>query len=138
MLEQITGFFFLFILSQQVLIGAITKVVVPSIYKEFEGKELPDWLTNEATKTKYGYETFLYQRTDPSAPNYVRNRGTEGSVYLRYIIDHYDSFPDYAIFVHAFPEGHSPDWLELISCLQPTATYININFQYYNRSPLIW
>ena len=47
-----------------------------------------------------GYSVYLYQRLDPSKPNFVKNRGTEGGVFLRYIVDHYDSFPDVAIFVH--------------------------------------
>lgn len=70
-------------------------------------------------------------------------------MFLRYIVDHYDSFPDIAIFVHglvwsglvclslpiasnlsppaARPEDHQKRWLDMIPCIHPNATYININ-----------
>jgi hypothetical protein len=56
-------------------------------------------VTDEAFTASKGYEVFLYQRLHPDKPNYVRNRGMEGTIYLCYIIDHYDDFPDFAIFV---------------------------------------
>jgi hypothetical protein len=117
---------------------AFRKVVVPAVYKEYEGVGLPDWITNNTTKEKYGYETFLYQKMDPKAPHYIRNRGTEGAVYLRYIVDHYDDFPDVAIFLHGRPDDHQPNWLELVGCLKTTASYMNINFSYMYRNQMRW
>ena len=87
---------------------------------------------------RLGYSVFLYQRVDPKKPHYIRNRGTEAGVYLRYIVDHYDNFPDVAIFVHAFPHHHQVVWLEHIGCISPNATYMNFNFAYYNRSSDFW
>ena len=95
---------------------------------------------------------FLYQKLNSSAPNYIStNRGCENGAYFNYIVDHYDSFPDIAIFVHgstpsfpyralnsnlipvirffcaAKPEEHQKHWLDMIPCIHPNATYININ-----------
>jgi hypothetical protein len=69
-------------------------------------------------------------------PNYIRNRGTEGAVYLRYIVDHYHDFPDFGIFVHPNPEHHQKNWLEMLNCIRPNATYVNINIgkNYYRTT----
>lgn len=46
---------------------------------------------------------FLYQKYSASLPNYIAiNRGTEGAVFLRYIIDHYHDLPDFIVFIHAY------------------------------------
>jgi hypothetical protein len=68
----------------------------------------------------------------------AKNRGTEGGVFLRYIVDHYDSFPDVAIFVHADPSAHNPYWLKQIGCIRPNATYMNINFRNIERDTASW
>jgi hypothetical protein len=74
-----------------------------------------------------------------SAPNYFStNRGSEGGVYLKYIVEHYHDFPDIAIFVHANPEEHQKDWLQIVGCISPTAQYININFQNHCRKTNNW
>ena len=80
-------------------VESFTKVVVPAVHSEWLGG-MPDWAKKKSIQEEYGYSVFLYQRLDPAKPNFVKNRGTEGGVYLKYIIDHYDSFPDVAIFVH--------------------------------------
>ena len=77
----------------------MSKVVVPAVYKEWIGGA-PSWATDKSIQEKYGYSVFQYQKLHPESPNYMRNRGTEGGVYLKYIVDHYDDFPDVAIFVH--------------------------------------
>lgn len=130
----------LWIVSLSILkvVTAFRKVVVPAIYKEYEGSGYPDWITNNATKEKYGYETFIYQKVDPTGHHFIRNRGTEGAVYLRYIVDHYNDFPDVAIFLHGRPDDHQPNWLELVGCLKPTASYMNINFSYIFRNQMRW
>lgn len=48
-------------------------------------------------------------------------------VYYKYIVDHYDDFPDIAIFTHASPHEHNDDWLDLVRCVRPNATYFSIN-----------
>jgi hypothetical protein len=132
--------FVVFIL-QLSLLEAFRKVVVPSVYKEWV-KGRPDWATNVTLQQQYGYSVFQYQKLDPAGPHYLPfNRGTESGVYLRYIVDHYDDFPDVAIFVHAAPEDHQPKWLEHIGCISPTATYYNINNGYdrwMKRTPQYW
>jgi hypothetical protein len=115
-----------------------TKVLVPSVYLEYEKFGIPQWLTNQTVHEKLGYSVFLYQKNDSSQPLFVRNRGTEGAVFLRYIVDHYDNFPDVAIFVHAFPTDHAPHWLEQIGCINPNASYININFHNLYRTTEAW
>lgn len=91
------------------------KVVVPSVYREWVGSK-PDWVTSEAIRNQYGYEVFLYQKLDSALPNFIaNNRGTEGGVYLRYIVDHYDDFPDVAIFVHAQCVNYIIDYIKLES-----------------------
>ncbi len=130
------GYLLLLLLSIRFVQG-LRKVIVPAVYKEFE-KGLPSWITNEELKATKGYEVYLYQRLYPEQPNYVRNRGTEGTVYLRFIVDHYDNFPDIAVFVHADPKDHQPHWLELVECIHPNATYSDLNFIYFSRSPSVW
>jgi hypothetical protein len=115
-----------------------TKVLVPAVYREYLEHGIPDWITNRTIQERLGYSVFLYQKTDSSQPLFIRNRGTEGGVFLRYIVDHYDNFPDVAIFVHANPTDHAPHWLEKIGCISPNATYMNINFSHLKRTSKYW
>ncbi|EFC37328.1 hypothetical protein NAEGRDRAFT_81948 [Naegleria gruberi] len=49
----------------------------------------------------------VYDRLNPQAPYIVHsNRGHEGSTYLKYIIDHYETLPENIVFVH----GHRIAW----------------------------
>ena len=117
---------------------AFTKVLVPAVYREWENGA-PSWVTDEYYPRFYNYSVFLYQRTDPDKPNYIRNRGTEGAVYLRYIVDHYENFPDVAMFVHAEPRDHQEHFLDVLGCINPNgASYMNINFQYRCTTPETW
>ena len=59
-------------------------------------------------------------------------------IYCRYIVDHYDNFPDIAIFVHADPDAHQKKWLNLVKCINPNATYSNINFMNLCRNTANW
>ena len=73
---------------------SLSKVIVPSVYKEWE-LGMPDWMTSAKIQQQYGFSTFLYQKLDPNAPNFIaKNRGTEAGVYLRYVVDHYENLPD--------------------------------------------
>lgn len=117
---------------------SFTKVLVPSVYDEWD-RSIPEWISNEEIKQKYGYSVFLYQKKDPTKPNYIAtNRGRENGVYYRYIVDHYLNFPDVAIFVHAHPHEHQPKFLELIGCINPKAKYISINHQRLYRNTRFW
>lgn len=120
----------------------LQKVVVPSVYKEWAVEGAPPWATDLRMQSKHNYSVFMYQKLDPNKPNYFPyNRGTETGVYLKYIVDHYDNFPDVAIFVHAHPHDHQPDWLAMVQCIGPKATYYNINYgkaTWFTRNPAFW
>lgn len=117
---------------------SVHKVIVPSVHKEWLGGS-PDWVTNVDLQKQHNYSVFLYQKNDPSAPNYISmNRGTEAGVYLRYIVDHYNNFPDIAVFVHAHPAKHQPKWFELLDCIHPQATFMNFNTEYICRDTTAW
>lgn len=105
---------------------ALTKIVVPTSYKEFENG-VPDWITDDTLHHRYGYSVFVYQKVNSSASNFAANQVVEGGAYLRYIVDHYDNFPDVAVFVLANPEDHHPHWLSFLGCLSPKASYFNFN-----------
>jgi hypothetical protein len=117
---------------------SFSKVIVPAVFHEWDGGA-PEWMTNQTLKDLFNYSTFLYQKTDPSAPNYIGfNRGCENGAYYRYIVDHYHNFPDVAVFVHAKPYEHQPHWLDMIKCISPNATYMSINHQQICRSTAYW
>ena len=108
------------------------KVVVPAVYSEWEAEGVPEWVRNETFQKQLNYTIFLYQKSNSSKPNFVStNRGCENGVYYQYIVDHYYSFPDVAIFTHAFPAEHSPNWLDMVSCVRPNATYMSLNLGNY-------
>eukprot|EP01036_Dinobryon_divergens_P030327 gene30327-39556_t len=68
---------------------------------EFD-RQRPHWM-DPVVQEKYGMKVFLYQKLNASEPNYIStNQGSEAGVYLRYIVDHYHTFPDVAVFVHGF------------------------------------
>ncbi len=128
-----------FIVLVIALVDSISKVIVPSVFQEWNESQ-PLW-ASESMQKKFGYSVFLYQKLNSSAPNYIKtNRGTEGGVYLRYIVDHYNDFPDVAFFVHAAPEVHQLDynWLDMVNCVKPEATYISINSILLKRSSIDW
>ena len=65
-------------------IRSFTKVIVPSVYDEWEKHGYPHWIQNSTFQEEYGYSVFLYQKFHPDKPNYIStNRGQEGGVYLR-------------------------------------------------------
>ena len=121
-----------------------TKVLVPAVYKEWT-KDKPHWVTDPAIQKKHNYTVFAYQKLDPNVPNYfAHNRGTETGVYLKYVVDHYHDFPDVAIFVHSKPHEHQINWLNMIGCISPNATWYNINYEgshnsvWIDRNPDYW
>jgi hypothetical protein len=89
----------------------------------------PEW-----AREKSKYSVFLYQKHNPHASNYIsHNLGTEAGVYLRYIVDHYDNFPDVALFVHADPFGHNLVWPDYFNCVSSNVSYFNINSYHENN-----
>lgn len=115
------------------------KVIVPAIFHEFDGKTLPSWINSTEMLQTYRYSVYLYQKKDASKPRYIAwNRGTEAGVYLRYIVDHYNHFPDIAVFIHGKPEEHNDHWLDAVRCIRPNATYFTLNFAYLSRNTDYW
>ena len=79
----------------------------------------------------YNYTAFVYQKFNPNEPNYMpHNRGTEGAVYLQYVVDHYDNFPDVALFVQAdgahFRQDTYGHVIDIMKCVQPNVTYSSV------------
>jgi len=123
------GIIVLLVISLRSLtIDGLTMVVVPAVFNEtneIERKESVSWLNDNLILQKYNFTISHYQRLYPQKPNYVNNQGSEAGVYLRYIVDHYDNFPDLAVFVHAAP--HTEKWPAILGCIRPNATFSFLN-----------
>ena len=85
--------------------------------------------------TNRGYVTLIYEHGEfgsPSNPyNIGTNRGKEASVYLKYIIDKYDSLPDYTIFLHDKLTAWNHEG-KLTDLVLNHANSTNKNAKYYN------
>lgn len=56
-----------------------------------------------------GVRTFIYTANEAFRQyRVVRNRGNDASMYLSFIIDHYDALPDQTVFCH----HHENDWTQ--------------------------
>lgn len=56
-------------------------------------------------------------------------------------MDHYDNFPDVAMFVHAHPQDHQRDFIGLLDCVRPDISYTSINTyhsEYHCRTSNWW
>lgn len=69
-------------------------VLVPAVFREWRPGRPPPWLVDQ-------YAMFLYQRTAPSLSCYLPNVAYESGVYLHFIVQHWVSLPEYAVFVQA-------------------------------------
>ena len=85
---------------------AKTKAVVTSVQKEDEttadwlAEFLPDWQAVVYVTDRTSDDAASSNRSIVS-PHYLPvNKGREASVYLTYIIQHYNSLPDYVVFIH--------------------------------------
>ena len=61
----------------------------------------------------------VYQRLDPTAPNYCPNHAHEAGVYIQFVLDHYDHLPYQTIFVQDHFADHNPDLLGWARCVKP-------------------
>jgi hypothetical protein len=69
--------------------------VVASVYREWgQTPAPPAWLTAQ-------HPVWLYQRLTNAAACYAPNRGFESGIYLRFIVEHYESLPAVMVFVQA-------------------------------------
>eukprot|EP01036_Dinobryon_divergens_P030843 gene30843-40148_t len=106
--------------------------VIPSLFDELNRNESRDnaaWIRDKLIHQKFNISVARYQRHSKDKPNFVRNQGNEAGVYLRYIVDHYDKFPDIAVFVHAAP--HTEKWPAVLACIRPNATFSFLNPRFY-------
>ncbi|GAB1218479.1 hypothetical protein ATERTT37_007735 [Aspergillus terreus] len=84
-------------------VAATDRVVVVGKRKE----ENTDWVIDELPDWQHA----IYTVDDPNAPLRVtKNKGKESSVYLQYIIDHYDRLPSTIVFLHSHRDGYPDAW----------------------------
>lgn len=84
--------------------------------------------------TKRGYVVLIYEHGETGSPNNPynlnKNKGKEASAYLKYIIDKYDSLPEYSVFLHDekrawHHEGNIAD--RVLDNQNSTQQYFNFN-----------
>ena len=74
-------------------------------------------------------KVLVYDKENTDNPyNVPVNKGNEASVYLKYIIDHYDTLPDFTYFVH----DEEFAWHHSGSVVEKLTEAINSNEYYYN------
>jgi len=74
------------------------------------------WLTKYPSSSWHKeFKTCVYQRHNSNERSFVFNRGFEAGIYLRYIVDHYDSLPDIVAFVQ---EDATSDIGDRLACLR--------------------
>ena len=61
-----------------------------------------------------------YQRKDPEVPNFVPQRGLEGGVYLKFVVDYYDNLPDVTVFMRP-SDGRFDDLQQRLAILEKHA-----------------
>ena len=85
-------------------------VFVPAVFRENV-----TWISYSSPtfSAPNNFSFVLYQRIDPTDAFYSPNKGDEAGIYLQYIVEHYDSLPDWSIFVQARPWEHHLDLQEL-------------------------
>jgi len=143
-------FYVLFLLSLLLFLESVNgeklqMVVVPAVFREWSRKNddsdpfanRPSWtfpnnLNNEfESKGKHNpYNISVavhYQKLNPEMPGYIKNKGTEGGVYLNYIVDNYHNFPDIVVFVHGHPQNHIIGWSDILTCIKANISYVSIN-----------
>jgi hypothetical protein len=80
-------------------------VVVPAVFDEWDipqGRSVkttvPAWARPDPAEDHYVVSD-LYQRRFEASPGFVPNRAYETAVYLKFIVDNYDTLPDVTAFV---------------------------------------
>jgi hypothetical protein len=77
------------------------------------------------------FRTLLYEKeNEKNKYNIVKNKGHEATVYLKYIIDHYDKLSEYTIFIHCHEHSwhHSGSIVDIINNnLNKPHTLTNLN-----------
>lgn len=90
-------------------------------------KKNTDWVYKLKNINKY----YIYDKETPSNEyNILVNKGNEASVYLKYIIDHYDNLADFTFFIHddEYAWHHSGSIISLFDeAVLSNKLYYNIN-----------
>lgn len=77
------------------------------------------------------FKLIIYEKEKPNYKyNIEKNKGNEASVYLKYIIDHYDNLDEYTIFIHCheFSWHHKGSIVDLIyQQINTHHTFTNLN-----------
>ncbi len=106
---------------------AFTKVVVLAGQKGGNSAK-SKWATDPVIAQRHNFTLVSYQKSNSNASNYYSyHHGGETGVHLKYIVDHYDDFPDVAIFAHPKQHEHQTNWLSMLECISPNANWFNLN-----------
>lgn len=73
---------------------------------------------NAKFSRKTNFKVIIYDKENPlNKYNIEKNKGNEASVYLKYIIDHYDNLCEYTIFIHCheFSYHHNGSIINIIN-----------------------
>jgi hypothetical protein len=100
-------------------------------------KEDLEWVN---TLRKQGFEVLVYEKEQPEAQYNVQlNKGHEASVYLKYVVDHYDALPDYVVLLH----GHDTSWhhhgsiVDLIQSRVGTVMESMVNLNHFRLGSIV-
>jgi hypothetical protein len=65
----------------------------------------------------------VYQRVDPTGPNYSPNIGFEGGAFVQFIATYYEHLPNQTMFLQEEPSKHNVEWARWVECLSSSASY---------------
>ena len=95
-----------------------------------------DWIDN--FKDILNLKVLVYDHGNPdNSYNIPKNVGNEATVYLKYIIDHYDNLPEYMYLVHAHYKSwhHKGDLYErLEEAIKENKILLNILFSFIEEA----
>lgn len=76
-------------------------------------------------------EVFVYDKENPANPyNVPLNKGSEASVYLKFIVDHYEQLPEYTFFIHdaEYSWHHDGSIVDkYYEAIESNNQYVNVN-----------
>ena len=95
-------------------------------------KNNTDW--SEKFKDIANVKILIYDKENPkNIYNIPVNKGNEASVYLKYIIDHYDTLPDFTFFIH----DEEKSWHHKGSLIDRFKEALDSKKKYYNVNNFI-
>ena len=98
-----------------------------------------DW-TEKFQRSYKDVSVLVYDKENPENPyNVPVNKGNEASTYLKYILDHYDTLPEWNYFIHdeEFAWHHRGSVVDLLQeALDSKLEYYNVNEYAYFDSDI--